>query len=393
LSIFNINFKKHLGRNNSNNKFLTVNYAIKSLITVLVILIISTNIILILNGLNYYKQKSYFNDLNQHSYYRLNYKVSNDKKTIEDEALMNQVFYNRFKDRSIMSVSLFSNFNKSYPIVLLNKNAMDKLMQSNPEFLKYLDDINEEGIYLFKPMSLDDSSNALLDANLNLDGIYDLEIDEIAGVISYEKQIDVVGIMNQAELQSENLVNPIIIYDNQGPQNDIELADRMLSYTASIMYDIDEKELQTFIHEFELEDQIVSVSNVKDVYEYNYAIIVRSMKFNFLIAVFLLIQEISMISIIIRMEFRCNAAEIALKKIYGYTLFDRHKKLFIVTIVSIVVSSMIVLIFSKIVSESSLKYIFFELPVLLGLELGITYMKVVSFEKENISTVLKGERI
>lgn len=393
LNILSINFKKHLVRNNSINKFSIVNYAVKSVITVLVILIISSNIILILNGINYYKQQSYYSDLDQYSYYRLNYKASNDKKTIEDEVLMNQIFYNRFIDHSIMSINVTRNFNATYPIVLLNKNAMEKLEKRYPELSRYIDKIKGEGQYLLIPKNVEDSPEKVLNAKLNLESIYDLDKENLNEVVSYDSQIEVVGIMNQAQFQSKNLRNPIIIYDNEVPKNDLELADRMSSYAASVMYDIENKEFISFINEFDLEDQIVSVSNVKNVYEYNKAIALRSMKFNIVIAVFLSILEISMISIIIRMEFRSNAIEIALKKIYGYTLFDRHNKLFIVTIVSIVLSYIFILIFLKFVSENSLKYILFELPVLLMIELSFIYFKARSLENKNISTILKGERI
>lgn len=393
LNVFRLNFRKHLVRSNSNGKLSVVNYAIKSLITVLVIIMISSNIILIVNGINYFKQKPFFSDLNDYSYYRLNYKASNDKKTMEDLVLMNQVFYNRFMDSSIMSIDLTREFDRTYPIVLLNNNAMKNLEKKYPEMSIILDKTLEKGHYLIKPNHLDDSSKELANAKLNLKSIYGLGEEELAKVITYDSEIEIVGIMNQEQFKSKNLKNPIIIYYNEVPRNDLELADRMFSYAASIMYKIENQEFKSFIKAYDLEDQIVIVSNVKDVHEYNYEIAKRSMKLNLVIATFLLVLEISMISIIIRMEFRCNAIEIALKKIFGYTFFDRHRKLFIVTIASILVSSLIILIFSKINSENNLKYMLVELPALLFVELTIIYYKAVVVEKKNISTILKGERV
>lgn len=390
-NVFKLNFRKHLVRSYSSGKLSVVNYAVKSLITVLVIMMVSSNIILIVNGINYFKQQAFFNDLKDYSYYRLGYKNENNKKTMEDQDLMNQAFYNQFVNSSVMSVNLTRNFKAKYPVVLLNENALKNLEKKYPELSKILDMAKEEGQYMIKPDHIKVSSEAFLTAKLNLDHGNDLDKEEPTKVFSYKSEVEVVGIIYVGQFESKILKNPIIIYNNELYRND--LAESLNLYPYSIMYDIENKEFQQFIKANELEGQFESVSNVKEVYEYNYAIAMRSMKLNFVIAAFLLILEISMISIIIRMEFSCNAIEIVLKKIYGYTFFDRHRKLFIVTTISIMASGLIILVFSKMVNLNGLKYILFVLPALLIAELSMIYLKALSVENKNISTVLKGERI
>lgn len=69
LTVFRINFKKHFARGMTSGKLLIINYAIKSLITGLVILMLSSNIVLILYGINHFKQQDYFKAVNQSSPY------------------------------------------------------------------------------------------------------------------------------------------------------------------------------------------------------------------------------------------------------------------------------------------------------------------------------------
>ena len=126
-TIFLINFKKHLSNNSGFRVFLTLNYGLKTIITVLTIFILSSNLVILSDSYNLYKQRTFFEMNKDYSYYRLNYKIGNEEKNFEDEGLTNQIFYNRFWDKSFQYSNLTGNFDSKYPIVLINRPSMYEL--------------------------------------------------------------------------------------------------------------------------------------------------------------------------------------------------------------------------------------------------------------------------
>lgn len=108
--------------------------------------------------------------------------------------------------------------------------------------------------------------------------------------------------------------NPVILFDNTSGE-----ATNRLYYAYDIMYDIEESELGSFIEEFDLENQIVVQSNVWDVYQYSLTGASRSMRICLALSLLLLGLQLALILFIIRLEYRVNSMEMALKKSWDTT--------------------------------------------------------------------------
>jgi len=212
-------------------------------------------------------------------------------------------------------------------------------------------------------------------------------------VLRYKGDIELVGVDNRINYKSQMMKNPIVIYDNLTPNTDIATAEKYVSATYNTMYDISDSEFNSFIDEFDLKNQNIVKSNVLDVYEYNFSIASRSMKIILMLSVFFIILEVLLIVLIIRMEYRINAVELALKKIYGYSTFERNGRLIKATIVSSLVSIIVGWIVLRYSSVTGSVYALLGAPLLLIIELIFIIYKSKSIEDQRLPLILKGERI
>ena len=159
------------------------------------------------------------------------------------------------------------------------------------------------------------------------------------------------------------------------------------------IYRIEEDRYTDFLERFRLTDEIERASNVLDLYEYNRAIIQRSLRITAVLSVFLLVLEFSLISFILKLQYRLNAVEMALKKILGYTLIARNRLLISLTAGSCVISLTAAFAVSLFVDFSPGGYVLAAGISVTALEMILMLRKAISLEKERIPQILKGESI
>jgi hypothetical protein len=208
-----------------------------------------------------------------------------------------------------------------------------------------------------------------------------------------------VGIHNQVKNRSVQVNNPIIIINNSVLQtaenqigNDLYYEYDMY-YAYDTMYNISADEYDDFVQEFQLEDQIAVNSNVLDVYNHNWEIIARNMRLISVISLFLMMLEISLIGFIIHLEYQFNSMEMALKKVYGYALFERNARIIRVTMLVFLLSVSLAVCLSFL-SEIRVGIGIFGGGVsLLLCEMFFIVKKAKSIEKARLSRILKGGRI
>ena len=164
-------------------------------------------------------------------------------------------------------------------------------------------------------------------------------------------------------------------------------------YTFDTMYDISTQEWESFIREFQLEDQIISKSNVLDVYNHSWDMASRNMRMLLVLSIILLFLEMALIMFIIRLEYQFNAVEMALKKIHGYTLLNRNRRILKTTVLSSFVGILTALILSNILKMPGGVPLVLAGLFLLFLELAYILWRAKKIEKRTISSILKGERI
>ncbi|SET56452.1 DUF1430 domain-containing protein [[Clostridium] polysaccharolyticum] len=103
-----------------------------------------------------------------------------------------------------------------------------------------------------------------------------------------------------------------------------------------------------------------------------------------------LLLDIAVIVATNKMEYRTHALEISLKKVLGYSLFERHKKLILRNIFTDVVTISMLGIASLFMSHLSMLICIITGLVITGIELAIILKNIILVEKQNIQKALKG---
>jgi hypothetical protein len=393
--VFIVDYRRDIVRDSNGRSLFFANYGIKILTTALAVIILSSNIVIIGQGYNMYKQRDFFESHKGYSHYILNYFVDNlIEKSDEDNDMMNQAFYERFYQTSLQYSDLSENFDSPYPVFLLNRAAMEEVLESSP-IQGLAPNVMENGnIQILLPSNIAIDSNEYNAAKEICNAFFQQPAYSSPDITAYEGDVNLVGILNQGDKYvSRWATNPIIIFNNEvRPMNKSEKWFDMY-YAYNIMYDVPREQFQDFIQEYQLTDQIVIEPNAMEVYGNNWAIIARNMKLVIILSIFILLLETVLIATIIRLEYRFNSTEMALKKVLGYSLFRRNSSLIIVTVISSLLGIIAAYILYTMSGLQDSMNVILSGSVFLVVEIVFILKKSHSVERETISTILKGERI
>lgn len=393
-TILFVDFKKDLADGGGGQGILTSSYVLKVIITILVSLILAGNFVVIKDAYNLYQQKDFFENHKEYSYYQLEYKIDNNLgKTYEDNLFMNQQFYQRFQEKSLQYVDLTENFDSTYPVLLNNKTSIQEIENIYPSIAKAIQKAKEEKIYILLPSNIMPGSQEHTIAIDICNAFFDNAGYDPVESIEYEEGISMVGVHKWNEYKLTLYKNPIILYNNTSFKVNELLTGYDVYYMCDTMYDISEEEWQSFIQEFNVEGQIVSKSNVLDVYKHNWNITLRNMRMIITLSAFLLLLEMSLIVFIIRLEYQFNAIEMALKKIVGYSLYEKNKQIINVTLLSNFIGILAAFIISNILKLQGGYPLILIGILLLLLELCYIFYKAKKIETLTVVEILKGGQL
>ncbi|NLF45060.1 MAG: DUF1430 domain-containing protein, partial [Syntrophomonadaceae bacterium] len=389
-AILRINFKKDIVTRRSGGGLLAANYILKTMTTILTLIVLSSNFAILAQGYLMHKQGDFFSAHKDYSYYKLNYRVNNHLgKTISDTETMNQEFYKRFQKFSLQYNDLTANYSSPYPVILINRNSFKEISRLNNALVEAIQSADED-YYILIPPGISEDSLEYTIANHIFTTFLGRNIDSSIKTKLYDDDISLVGVHNMEKYVSRPMENPIILFNNTIQQIDESQADKAMYYAYSTLYNIPEQDFNNFIEEYQLSDQIVVKSNVLDVYEYNWAIMSRNMKLIVILSFFLLALEIALISFLIKLEYRFNAMELALKKVLGYSLYARNKRLILITLVVFLLSIILAFFLRGLLGIAEGANLIWGGLILLAVELVFIAKKAGAMEKANVPAILKG---
>lgn len=389
-AILRINFKKDIVTRRSGGGLLAANYILKTMTTILTLIVLSSNFAILAQGYLMHKQGDFFSAHKDYSYYKLNYRVNNHLgKTISDTETMNQEFYKRFQKFSLQYNDLTANYSSPYPVILINRNSFKEISRLNNALVEAIQSADED-YYILIPPGISEDSLEYTIANHIFTTFWGRNIDSSIKTKLYDDDISLVGVHNMEKYVSRPMENPIILFNNTIQQIDESQADKAMYYAYSTLYNIPEQDFNNFIEEYQLSDQIVVKSNVLDVYEYNWAIMSRNMKLIVILSFFLLALEIALISFLIKLEYRFNAMELALKKVLGYSLYARNKRLILITLVVFLLSIILAFFLRGLLGIAEGANLIWGGLILLAVELVFIAKKAGAMEKANVPAILKG---
>ena len=295
-------------------------YSLKFIAGVAAVFTITTNISSIHNNL-------FTNEHLLEEYYDANYFTvkTTDFNAEKEEAFWNKLYKNEYN--TLKPVICLNILNDKNDVIYVNNHAKDMLQG----FTKQINAVENESSDLIifipknryfaknKQLAYDSLSHVLNHDNLQQLNIQYIEYSETE-YFSYLDTSRINGI--------EKSKNPIIIYQ---ANKDLAVNGGYLeSYKAgAVLFQCDEKQLRNISKKYEdmLGNYQLVITNVHEQYLYNHTFLIKLVGFLSSLCTIVLLLNIMIIVTVSRLEFRENAMKISLMKIFGYSLFERHKTL------------------------------------------------------------------
>lgn len=384
------------------------NYLIKCIVFVLVICMISVNIVAISQWMGFDKQKDLFAKYKD-SYYINFYHKDNlcedcelVKEAMEcygpvDEAL-NYAFFVRqekLKKAEVCEVLTdelgLSGAPEDTELLYVSSGLEEYLKSKVPE----LKNVKEDVLYILAPESIQCTKEEQEELFCWFDSDVGNKFGEYEKVfIEYTEDVTITSLEFESELGSGIQKNPVIAFETV--ENKEVSAIREWDYTTWCAYcdafvEASEEEIETFMEENNLCDGICY--NRENVWE-SYTSTLTSLKRIAIISIVIIALMAAMLifvnQMLLRMLYNGFGLELAVKKVSGYSLFERFRIMFILDVATGIMSVLAAYIVCRYFHLCNPQYIVVAGAVVIGLEVVFLICHCRRMDREKIQKILKG---
>nr|WP_091014184.1 hypothetical protein [Paenibacillus amylolyticus] len=394
-SLYFYNIKEALSDTISSKKLLTINYFLKTISVIITLTIVSSNIVVIVEGVHFYQQRSFFENHADYFYVKTQYAQTNEQdqnSSFEESLFVTETFYRKFfKDFDATQLVTSGVFGKN--VILSNQNNLSYLQEQIPE----LNQINtKKGLYLVLPEHMKDDTDIINQLKKNYQMIEQNGIEYDYDIIYYGGNPKVIAI-DEFSLNGSFYINsPVIILNNIDWSQYVDSANAShfrWDFAHDILYKVSPDQLANFIAENTTETNRLyyQLTNALEKYEYQWNIIKRTLYLNIILTFLILFLEFVTITTILRLEYKVNAVELSVKKVLGYTLWQKNRKILLITLIPTIlgiIAASVVQLFND--SGSYFIYLFFASLIILVLETFIILYYIRKLERTSVPKILKG---
>ena len=188
------------------------------------------------------------------------------------------------------------------------------------------------------------------------------------------------------------VTNPIVIYQ---ANEAVALNGSYIetgTYNGEVIYGCDESTIRNVAKKYsqQLGSHYFMLTNVGEDYTYSHSFLVKLISFISSLCVLVLLLDIAIIVSEAKMEFRLSSMEISLKKVLGYSFYERHKRFIFVNLIENIAVVILICIVSIFISNASVGIALLIGALLTIIEMAIIFTNIMWVEKTNISKSLKG---
>lgn len=415
--IFTVDIKKAFNGNFASKSVLSASYMLKILTSILLVIILGVGI----------GQFSKLLELKQQDTVLQNYKdyffidgMSVDE-TVDMRDARTTMLYKLQKEYFSQS-ALQSTYiedcqlhdGKIHKGVICSKNAETYLREIIPELR---DKALQEKMYVLTPRYAgceSDYSNLreLAQPNLNGDNGYVFCHDYDAEIVPYTQDVCMVAFDTNESSRTLTLKNPVIFFSGLDEAN-LHIADIIgtaerksegigvsehwtgglapAPYTNNLMLRIPSEALSAFAAENHFN---YTQLNVYENYQQSVSRAEKICLITGLLAIVFFIMEAVLIQTVVRLEYSIRAKELAVKKILGYSILEKNKKILLTTL-SVIAVGFLGAVAACIALHITVAIVFLLLGGLLLslLEVCVVVHNIVRTEKTEVVKILKGDSL
>lgn len=410
--------------NKSNDKLFVVSMFIRAIVAILTILVLSATIYLSRQGINLYRQKDYYSNLKNKVHVDIDYPYDYDKMEYAEG-------YYEGKRPINTSEQVIDNFMRySYkeldfslmtyqPQPFIAPKWGDKHVFSNLKGLQPYSDqilewdklIEKESNYILISDAADGTE--ILKEIMKGGNSYGLNGDEKVEVIKYKEGLSVTaeGVIEDELDYSYRIKNPIIFLDTfdygswplYTPTHKLKEQDYIGGLIANgfeylmkfVTLDNNQEKIYGFANEISGEAINLalvefSVINVGDWFNGLWSLQNRSLLIALILTVLIIILDLQISSLTLRMAYETKAEELTVKKVIGYSVFERFKPFFLIIISLCGISLIGSILFSIIFKMDIISYLIWGSLIVLALDISILMYWINKNDNIQIQKILKG---
>lgn len=361
---------------------LNMTYMFKIAVCILCSIAISSTTITAFKSLEYKSQEKYFTAKKDYYFVYIGNAFLNMDPNKQNE-FIEDIYYNNLEK---MNIQIFSSFietkinKKDITLYYVNKNMVNDIKLKIKNIT-----IKDNKHYIIIPKSLNYTKE---DAKK----IFDFTNK------NKKNKVDVVFVITpyrfiQADINEENfskyIKNPILLLDTT---NGLSYADNVASFNNKMIFKLDGANTKAFdniYNKYNIKEHF-RITNVYDTYKKSAIKHDIALKTNFVISIIFFIFEFLISIYIVKLEYILNDIELAVKKVSGYSVWSRMKKIFCITALCNICSAILIVFICKKSGSELLWYTLSANMITFALEIFVIVFKTIKYERTNIHKILKG---
>ncbi len=390
LTLFKMNYKEVLYGANLNERIISDGYVLKSISMILTVVVLSCNAMLISANFKELKRIKTLRNVENYSFLELNpVSLLNLGKDYEETryGLINSI-YGELQNRGCAYSFCGLSGENDYCII----NSDSKFLLNGFD-LKTEPDGNSD-FYILVPEEIEFSQNADESVYDCIEMYFGSEKALSCEKITYSGNGELLTYDSTEELTlgAQSFENPIVIYINN-PSLKLNCDSSTLSTLFSkMLFNISNSEINTVCEKYQINEKGFYLQGAKlkeKVSDYQ-AVLNRALLLNTVISAFLLLLELFIISVIIKLEYKVSTTELAVKKVLGYSVFQKNKQIFLLNTYAALIAVVSCTVFCLMYKLAVWYTVIAVGTSVLCLEYVIIAVLITRFEKQNVAKILKG---
>ncbi len=371
-------------------------YVMKIFTMILTIIVAASNAAAIKESILFISQAGIIEDYSGYSYIKEYFYYGTSREDNYFDKYMErtaQILYSEYKKGNVaLSVPLMEDW-RYRRYICVNENARACIKN-----IKELESINKSvGVHIFIPESIKNEEKEIVEFALNTaaSSFYSGLKNQDYEVIKYSGRKDILYFSNELSMGSGYAENPIIIYCTFSgeifPENP-GIRENVMGIADSVMFRLSEKDIRDMEERYDLNSNgiYISSSNVKETYDYYRLQMIRALLVNTSVSGMLLFLEAIIIWVILRLEYVLNANELAIKKVLGYSVFQKNRSVILLILFSSAIGIIATIALSLMYGLALWYHAALAGVVTVLFETAAVIYFVTRIEKVAVSKILKG---
>lgn len=390
LTLFKMNYKEVLYGANLNERIISDGYVLKSISMILTVVVLSCNAMLISANFKELKRIKTLRNVENYSFLELNpVSLLNLGKDYEETryGLINSI-YGELQNRGCAYSFCGLSGENDYCII----NSDSKFLLNGFD-LKTEPDGNSD-FYILVPEEIEFSQNADESVYDCIEMYFGSEKALSCEKITYSGNGELLTYDSTEGLTlgAQSFENPIVIYINN-PSLKLNCDSSTLSTLFSkMLFNISNSEINTVCEKYQINEKgfYLQGEKLKEKVSDYQAVLNRALLLNTVISAFLLLLELFIISVIIKLEYKVSTTELAVKKVLGYSVFQKNKQIFLLNTYAALIAVVSCTVFCLMYKLAVWYTVIAVGTSVLCLEYVIIAVLITRFEKQNVAKILKG---